>query len=132
MLAEAGLHLSDLKEFSFLGHQDAVIKGLLDGGYDAGALPEVTAKRYEGRGLNIVKTSIDIPEKIMCASKHLDPQTSDLVKKALIALDRKNQSHVEILGRVSQGYSGFEAANDEEYDGVRKLMQKILGADVVL
>jgi phosphate/phosphite/phosphonate ABC transporter binding protein len=132
MLAEAGIQLSDLKEFTFLGHQDAVVKALLAGDYDAGGLPELTAKGFEGSGLKVLKTSIAVPEKNICASKHLDPQTSELIKNALVALDRKDRAHAEILGRVNPGYSGFEVAADEEYDGVRKLMVKVLGTDTAI
>jgi methyl-accepting chemotaxis protein len=127
MLAEAGIGLGDLKEHVFLGRPDVVAEAVLAGEYDAGGLRESTARKYRDRGLMVIQTSIEIPERNICASKHLDPQTSDLIKKALVALDRKDKSHAEILGMVDADYSGFVAAADEDYDGIRKLMAKLTG-----
>jgi len=128
MLAEAGVGLDDLKEFAFLGHHDDVAKAVIAGEYDAGGLRESEARRYGDRGLAVIKTSIEIPEFNICASRQLDHQTSDLIKKALVALDRKERSHADILGTIDPGYSGFTAAADEDYDGIRKLMETMLGA----
>ncbi len=129
MLAEAGVTLNDLKEFAFLGQQEAIAKAVIAGEYDAGGMSESAAKMFEDRGLVILKTSIDVPEKNICVSRQLDRNTSDLIKQALVALNRKEAAHAEILGSLNPNYSGFEPASDEEYDGVRKLLAKIQETD---
>lgn len=129
MLAEAGVGLSDMREFAFLGQQEAIAKAIIAGEYDAGGMSESTAKMFEDRGLIILKTSIDVPEKNICISKHLDKNTSDLIKQALLALNRGQEAHATILGSINPNYSGFEPASDEEYDGVRKLLAKIQETD---
>ena len=129
MLAEVGINLDDLQEFTFLGHHDAVARAIIAGEYDVGGLRESIARKYEGRGLTVIKTSPDIPGKAICASRHLDRQTSEFITKALISLNRKDKTHVDILSAIDSGYTGFVAANDEEYDTLRKLMAKMPGVE---
>jgi phosphate/phosphite/phosphonate ABC transporter binding protein len=128
LLAETGIGLDALQEFAFLGHHDAVAMAVLTGQYDAGGLRESTARAFGDRGLAVIKTSIEIPEYNICASKHLDRETSDLIKKALLGLDRKDRSHAKVLSMIDQDYSGFTAAADEDYDGIRKIVNALKGA----
>ncbi len=125
MLAEAGIALNDLQEYAFLGPHDNIAKAVLAGQYDAGGIRESTAKAFSDRGLKVIKASIEIPEYNFCASKHLDYKTSDLVKKALLFLDRKDKAHAEILDRMDPAYSGFAPAADEDYEEIRKLLGKM-------
>jgi phosphonate transport system substrate-binding protein len=132
MLAEAGIGLDALKEHVFLGHHDDVAKAVIAGEYDAGGLREPTARAYQDQGLEVIKTSIDIPEFNISASKRLDQRTSGLIKKALIALDLKDKSHARLLTAVDKEYTGFVAAADKDYDGIRKIMEQMetLGTSV--
>ena len=89
MLAEAGVRLEDLKDHAFLGHHDDVARAVLAGEYDAGGLMESTAGKFLEQGLKVLKTSIEIPEFNICASKGLDAGTLESIKKALTALDQQ-------------------------------------------
>ena len=125
MLAEARIGLGDLKEYVFLGHHDDVAKAVIAGEFDAGGLREPTARAFQDQGLEVIKTSIDIPEFNLCASRRLDAQTVGLIKKMLIALDRKDKSHARILAAMDKEYTGFAAAADSDYDGIRKVMETV-------
>lgn len=125
MLAEAGIGLDDLKEYGFLGHHDDVAKAVIAGEYDAGGLREPTARAFESQGLLVLKTSIEIPEFNICASKKMDNRTAVAIKNALIALDRKDKSQAGLLVTIDSGYTGFVAALDSDYDGIRKVMESI-------
>jgi phosphate/phosphite/phosphonate ABC transporter binding protein len=127
LLAEAGVNLHDLQEVVYLGYHDAVAMAILSGRCDAGGLRESTARTFEDRGLVVIKTSTEIPEYPICASKHLDRETSDLVKKALLGLDRKDPAHAAVLSMIDQDYSGFVTATDDDYDGIRKMMNALQG-----
>jgi len=129
MLADAGINLEDLQEFTFFDHDDSVAKAVIAGEYDAGGLYESNARTYENRGLTVIKTSPDIPGNIICASKHLDQETSELIKKALFSLNRKDKIHVDILTAIDPVCTGFATVSDEEFDIIRKLLAKIQGAD---
>ena len=125
MLAEAGVRLEDLKDHTFLGHHDDVARAVLAGEYDAGGLMESIAVKFLDQGLKVLKTSGEIPEFNICASKGLDAGTLESIKKTLIALDRRNPGHAQVLAMIDQDYTGFASAEDGDYDGVRKLMQSI-------
>jgi methyl-accepting chemotaxis protein len=122
MLAEAGIRLEDLKDHAFLGHHDDVARAVLAGEYDAGGLMESTAGKFVEQGLQVLKTSVEIPEFNICVSKGLDAGMSESIKKALTALDRRNAGHAQVLTAIDQDYTGFVSAEDGDYDGVRRLM----------
>ena len=125
MLTEAGVRLDDLKEHGFLGHHDDVAKAVLIGEYDAGGLRETTAEKFKDQGLVVLQRSTAIPEFNFCASKNLDTQLIGQVKKALIALDPANKEHGRVLSLIDQDYTGFTAARDSDYDGIRDVMKKM-------
>lgn len=131
MLAAAGIALDDLQEYAFLGQQDAVVKAVLAGEYDAGGIREPAGKvlMFENRGLAVLETSDEIPGKSICAASQLDSQTSDQIVQALTSLDRRNSEHARILNLVFSDCSGFAAVADEEYNGLRKLVGKNQGAE---
>jgi methyl-accepting chemotaxis protein len=129
MLAEAGIGLQDLKLYAFLGHHDDVAKAVLDGEYDAGGLRESTAKTFASRGLSVIKTSAEIPEFNICVSKDLDRATADEIKKALLELERNTKEHGRVLVPIDPDYTGFMAAQDDDYDVIRKAMEKMPGID---
>jgi methyl-accepting chemotaxis protein len=131
MLGAVGITLEDLQEYAFLGSQDAVVKAVLAGDYDAGGIREPAGKQlmFEYRGLAVLETSTEIPGKNICVPSQLDPQTSSQLMQALVALDRTNSEHARMLSMIASDCSGFAAATDAEYDGIRKLMEKIQGAE---
>ena len=125
MLAEAGIRLEDLRDHAFLGHHDDVARAVLAGEYDAGGLMESTAGKFLEQGLKVLKTSIEVPEFNICASKSLDAAARESIKKALIDLEVRNAGHAQVLAMIDQNYTGFVAAEDGDYDGVRRIMQTI-------
>ncbi len=127
MLAEAGIELADLKSYAFLGHHDDVAKAVLEEDFDAGGLRESTAKAFEERGLTIIRTSVEIPEFNICVSGNLDRSLAAALGKALIALNRDDREQARLLSLIDPDYTGFMAATDSDYDGIRKAMEKMAG-----
>jgi methyl-accepting chemotaxis protein len=125
MLAEAGIRLEDLKDHAFKGNHDDVARAVVAGEYDAGGLMESTAGKFLDQGLKVLKTSVEIPEFNICASKGLDAGTLESLRSALAALNRRNAGHAQVLAMIDQEYTGFVAAEDGDYDGVRRLMHTI-------
>jgi phosphate/phosphite/phosphonate ABC transporter binding protein len=128
MLAEAGIGLDDLKTYAFLNHHDDVAKAVLAREYDAGGLRESTAKAFTGRGLSTLKISIEIPEFNICMSRTMDRPTAVVLKKALLALNRRNREQGELLAQIDSDYTGFASATDGDYDGIRKAVGKMDGS----
>jgi phosphonate transport system substrate-binding protein len=127
MLADAGIKLVDLKDYGFLGHHDDVARAVLAGEYDAGGLRESTAKEFEDRGLEVIKTSFEIPEFNICASKNVDEALIGQIKKSLIALNSTDKGHARLLSLIDQDYTGFAEAADNDYDAIRKAMETVPG-----
>ena len=125
MLADADITLEDLKDYGFLGHHDDVARAVLSGEYDAGGLRETTAKKFEDRGLKVIKTSFDIPEFNICVSKNVNEALMDQIKKSLIALNSADQRHARLLSLIDQDYTGFVEAVDSDYDVIRKAMKRV-------
>jgi len=128
MLAEAGVTLDALKSYAFLGHHDDVARAVLEGEYDAGGIRESTAKVFADRGLAVIKTSDAIPEYNICSSAVLDRLTTEAVKKALISLNRSDAEQAAILSMIDPDYTGFTAAEDGDYDGIRRVVEMMASA----
>jgi phosphate/phosphite/phosphonate ABC transporter binding protein len=129
MLADAGITLDDLKDHGFLGHHDDVARAVLAGEYDAGGLREYTAKKFEDRGLQIIKTSFDIPEFNICASKNINEDLMGQIKQSLIALNSTDKRHALLLSLIDQDYTGFVEAADSDYDVIRRAMERVPGTE---
>lgn len=56
-LSRLGLSLDDLERSAYLRHHELVIRAVLEGSYDAGAVDEAVAQRYIGRGLRVLHVS---------------------------------------------------------------------------
>ncbi len=125
LLAQAGIGLPELKTYVYLGHHDDVAKAVLAGEYDAGGMRESTAKSFADRGLVVLKSSMEIPEFNICASRDLDPLTAENLKRALLAADRKDREQARMLELLDPDYTGFTAAVDGDYDGIRGVMETV-------
>jgi phosphate/phosphite/phosphonate ABC transporter binding protein len=122
MLADAGVSLGDLAHYSFLGHHDTVAAAVLAGEYDAGGIRESTAKLFEGRGLTVIKTSIDIPEFNICVSKDMDKTTAERLKLALTSMGRRDAEQARALTMIDPDYTGFMEAAAADYEAIDKIM----------
>ncbi len=93
----------------------------MPGGF-ASRLPEL----FQDQGLEVIKVSIEIPgiQYLRFPAAGLTDER-DLIKKALIALDRKDQVHARLLAQIDKEYTGFVSAADSDYDGIRKVMEQL-------
>ena len=126
-----GIELRDLSRYSYLKHQDSVIREVLKGNYDAGAVMDNILHAYKDKGLRIVFTSEPVPELIIVARKGMPRNILDSTKKALLALSAKDQAHMEILrGWAEDIRYGFVEADDPDFDGIRSMMDYLNGKGI--
>ncbi|RMG03391.1 MAG: phosphate/phosphite/phosphonate ABC transporter substrate-binding protein [Nitrospirae bacterium] len=125
MLLNAGIDLSDLLFYNYLGHHDDVAEAVLSGEYDAGAVMELTAEKYKDRGLKFIKFSEEIPEFNVCATKEMPEDEAEEIKKALIELTDKTTEGLSILRAINEHYTGFVEAEDEDYEKIRDIMTQL-------
>ncbi len=125
MLLNAGVDLSDLLFYNYLGHHDDVAEAVLSGEYDAGAVMEATAEKYKDRGLKFVKFSEEIPEFNICVAKDFPEEEAAALKAALVALSDRDTEGLAILKSINEHYTGFVEATDEDYEKIRMIMTQL-------
>lgn len=125
MLADAGIHLKELKEYKNFNYHDSVVKGVLRGRYDAGAVREVVADRYLPFGLKIIALSDPIPT----APVVIGPKTPYIivedVKTQLLNLSKSEEGKT-VLERLDPSFrGGFIEARDSDYEKIREMINNV-------
>lgn len=118
----AGLPLDKLGSYKFIGHYDNIVRAVIGGDFDAGILKDTTAYKWEGKGIRILYSSPDLPPYNIAASKKVDADTLDRLRKAFLGLNPKNPEHLKIIKSLDKKYDGFAATSDHEYDVVKDLI----------
>ncbi len=122
VVTSAGFRLEDFKSYDYLNHYDNIAKAVLHGDFDAGILKDSVADKYSEEGLRIIHTSPALPSYVFAINRHLNPKAASKLKKALIMLKDDNDAHRAILTALESTYTGFEAAHDKDFNGIRKLL----------
>lgn len=125
MLADRGIHLNELKEYKNFDYHDSVVKSILRGKYDAGAVREVVAERYLPLGIKIIALSDPIPS----APVVIGPKTPYVIAesvKSLLAGITSTEKGREVLRKADQAFrGGFIEAKDSDYEGIRKMINDV-------
>jgi phosphonate transport system substrate-binding protein len=122
MLKEAGIELSDLLFYNYLGHHDDVVKAVLEGQYDAGAVMETIAEDYKHKGLKIIKYSEEIPEFNICVTKDFPEDELRLLIDAFLSLNEKDPVGLGVLKAIDPHYTGFTEATDDDFAFIKEIM----------
>ncbi len=118
----AGIRLSSLGKYDFLGHYDNIVRAVMHGEYDAGILKDTMAYKWQDKGIRVLYASEDLPPYNIAASKNISDKMLAKLKQAFLKLDPKNPEHMRIIKALDKNYDGFAATSDHEYDVVRKLI----------
>lgn len=120
LLAGAGIHLNDLKGFANYDYHDSVVKAVLKGQYDAGAVRDSVARKYRKLGIVAIAESEEIPTGPLVAGPGIPYQVMEIIRKALLALTPDREPGKIVLPRLDEDLrNGFTAASDEDYAGIR-------------
>lgn len=121
-----GITLFDLKTFATLGSHDAVAKDVLKGKFDAGAVKDVIAYRYQSHGLRFLAISEPIPAVPIVVTRDTDPALVAAVKKALLAIDPTDPAqHAAMANWDPEFRHGFVPATTADYQHIFDLMAGI-------
>ena len=118
----SGTKMEDFSHYQFLGHYDNIARAVMNEDFDAGILKDTMAYKWQGKGLRILYESPDLPPYNIVASKRVDKQTVEKLKKVFLSLDKNKPEELEIIKSVDKKYDGFAATSDAEYDIVRQLI----------
>ena len=119
----AGMPLEKLGQYSFIGHYDNIVRGVLNRDYDAGILKDTLAYKWQGKGVRILHTSPELPPYNIAASAKVSKELYKKLQQAFTKLDINNPEHKKVINALGFKYSGFIAANDADYNIVRKLIK---------
>jgi phosphonate transport system substrate-binding protein len=123
VLVNAGIRMEQLGSYRFLGHFDNIARGVANGDFDAGILKDTTAFQWENKGLHIIHTSPELPPYNIAVGRRVDETTGRAIQAALLRLNPANPEHRKVIAALDEGYDGFVAADDADYNVVRELIR---------
>jgi len=126
LLADAGIHLNDLKGYTNFDLHDSVVKAVLKGQYAAGAVRDSVARKYTKLGIEVIAESGEIPMGPLVVGPGVSPSITDSVKKALLKLNPSDPGGQKVLKRLDEDFrNGFTTASDGDYEGVRSRINAV-------
>jgi len=125
-LTKANIRLKDLKEYSFLRHHDSVANAVLKGQFDAGAVKDIIAHKYQKDGLRFIFFTEPIPTVPIVVRTDAPKGIVESVKTALLKLDPKNPDYQKMMAQWDEEFKyGFTEASDSDYDSIRKILRAV-------
>jgi phosphonate transport system substrate-binding protein len=125
ILANNGVHLKELSSYKHFNYHDSVVKWVLKGKFDAGAVRETVAEKYLPLGLKIMSISGPIPTGPVVISPNTPTIIVETLKKALLKLNSTEKGK-ETLKKVDpELQGGFIEARDSDYEGIRKIINDV-------
>lgn len=117
MLFGSGVTPNLLKVVKNLHNHEEVAKAVLKGIYDAGAVKDVVAWKYEAQGLRIIAESEELPNAPIAAGPSLPKDAEAAMVKALLSIDGNSPGGKASLSQWGPELRhGFVRARGEEYD----------------
>ncbi len=96
-LAKNGVQLQDFIRYNNLNTHDAVLRAVLRGDYDAGAVGEAFAQRFLGHGLKVVAVTEKFPSFLIVAGSNVPKKIRESVATLLLDI----QPHEEGFKKLS-------------------------------
>ena len=126
LLANSGIHLSDLSTYANFDYHDSVVKAILKGQYTAGAVRDSVARKYQKLGIDIIAESETIPTGPLVAGPGTPYAVIENIKKALLELNSQDRDKEIILKRLDEDYkNGFIEATDKDYGDIRSKINAV-------
>jgi phosphonate transport system substrate-binding protein len=122
VVVNAGVALTDFSRFGFLKHYDNIAKAVLNNDFDAGILKDTIYEDFTAKGLRKIHTSPPLSSYLFAVSEQVPPKTAEALRAAFLQLKANTPEGKAVLKELDQGYDGFIAAEDKDYDQVRKLI----------
>ena len=123
-LARSNIRLKDLKEYSFLRHHDSVANAVLKGQFDAGAVKDIIAYKYQKDGLRFIFMTDPIPTVPIVVGVNAPQEMVKSVKTALLNLNPKDPNHQKKMAQWDEEFKyGFTEVSDSDYDPIRRVLR---------
>lgn len=126
MLQEAGVPLSALAAYEYLGSHKNVALGVLSGDYDAGAVKREVFDELAPRGLRLLATMPTVSEHLFVARSDLPQQQVEKLRAGLLSL-KKQPEGATIMQAIHKGMTNMVPVSDTDYQSLSAMM-RALGA----
>jgi phosphonate transport system substrate-binding protein len=124
-----GIDLKALSMYFHLRYHDSVVREVLKGNYDAGAVIDTIAYSYKDKGLKFIFISEPIPELTIVVRKGASNTLGDYVRNALLKLKSDDPELKEWGEEIRYG---FADAFDSDFDSIRNMIDYLKGQGVYL
>ncbi len=124
MLLTAGIRLSDLEDYSYLGSHKNVALGVLSGDFDAGGVKEEVMVAYRDKGLRAFAKSPAYSEHLFVARSDLDAELIEQLRTALYELSNSPEGR-ELLKGIKSRVTALVPVQDSDYDGLRQVLDTL-------
>jgi phosphonate transport system substrate-binding protein len=125
-LLRENIRLKDLKHYSFLRHHDSVVKAVLSGEFDAGAVKDIVAYKYQKEGLRFIFSTDPIPTVPIVIRKDAPAEMVRSVKTALLNLNSRDPVHQKKMDQWDEEFKyGFTETSDSDYASIRKILRAV-------
>lgn len=132
-LYKNGIGLKGLSMYFHLRYHDSVVREILKGNYDAGAVIDTIAYSYKDKGLKFVFISEPIPDLTIVIRKGVPQAIIDSVRNALLNINPDNPVYMEMLKEWGEEVRyGFTQSFDSDFDIIRSMIGYLKGQGVYL
>ncbi len=116
-LKNQGITLSDFTKYTNLNTHDAVLRAVLRGDYDAGAIGEAFAQRFLGHSLKIVARTKKFPSFIIVAGADVTAKDRKKVQDLLFSINSQDAEFIKSsLHWPEVLRNGFAPVVEKDYD----------------
>ncbi len=124
-LFRSGLQLHSLSRIENLPHYELVVKAVLKGRFDAGAVKDAIAHQYQVKGVRILHVSEPIPSGPLVGRANLPNSIRRDIATALLQLDASDPQHQAWMRAWDEELRhGFAPAQDADYDALRDILNR--------
>lgn len=125
-LFSQGVCLDDLGHYTNLSTHTDVARAVLKGQYDAGAVKDVVAYRYQELGLRILAKSDPIPAVPIAVRRNAPEKLVQAITKALLAIDPDDPAQRAMLADWDPEFrNGFVVTSTDDYQPILKMLDNI-------
>jgi phosphonate transport system substrate-binding protein len=125
-LLKSNIRLKELKKYSFLRHHDSVVNAVLKGEFEAGAVKDIIAYKYQQKGLRFIHRSGPIPTVPIMVRANAPKETVESVNAALLKLNPRDPEYQKKMSQWDEEFRyGFTEAADSDYDSIRKILKVV-------
>ncbi len=119
--SQSKIFLSDLKTYTHLKYHDSVVREVLRGNYDAGAVLDTIAWQYKDAGLKFIGKTDPFPGFVLVVRVDLPDAVVETIQETLLALHYDDPRHRKIMDTWDVNIRfGFAPTSDSAYDAIRE------------